>query len=176
MLKGPRAPVVPSFRRWDWGGCQEGPVIPNLSRYDWSPRATKNHLSGWCGSSHPVSGCDRGTPTSSMDRTPTCDCWWDWTGFHRNGQTSVHFRGCPKTLWLTNMEVDNGHLEDYFPRPTASAIHFHVMCSSECMFIPYIDQLCRAFRETLRGLLASGETPAFRGFGRRLTGDQMQKS
>ena len=25
----PRAPVVPSFRRWDWGGCQEGPVIPS---------------------------------------------------------------------------------------------------------------------------------------------------
>ena len=21
-------------------------------------------------------GCDRGTPTTSMDRTPTCDCWW----------------------------------------------------------------------------------------------------
>ena len=20
----PRPPVVPSFRRWDWGGCQEG--------------------------------------------------------------------------------------------------------------------------------------------------------
>ena len=24
----PRAPVVPPFRRWDWGGCQECPVIP----------------------------------------------------------------------------------------------------------------------------------------------------
>ena len=31
----PRAPVVPSFRRWDWGPWgQKGPVIPNLKRYD----------------------------------------------------------------------------------------------------------------------------------------------
>ena len=34
----PRPPVVPSFRRWDWGGCQEGPVIPNLKKYDWRCR------------------------------------------------------------------------------------------------------------------------------------------
>ena len=27
----PRAPVVPSFGRWDWRpGCQADPVIPNL--------------------------------------------------------------------------------------------------------------------------------------------------
>ena len=25
----PRAPVVPLFRRWDWGGSAEGPVTPS---------------------------------------------------------------------------------------------------------------------------------------------------
>ena len=28
-------------------------------------------MSGWCGSSHPVSGCDGGTPTSSKSGTGT---------------------------------------------------------------------------------------------------------
>ena len=28
------APVVPSFRRWDWGGCQKGPVIPSEVRLE----------------------------------------------------------------------------------------------------------------------------------------------
>ena len=40
QLYCPRPPVVPSFRRWDWGGCQKGPVIPNLRRYDWRCRAS----------------------------------------------------------------------------------------------------------------------------------------
>ena len=39
----PRPPVVPSFRRWDWGGCQEGPVIPNLRRHDWRCRVCIFH-------------------------------------------------------------------------------------------------------------------------------------
>ena len=51
----PKPPVVPSFRRWDWGppGCQEGPVIPNLRRYDWRCRIVVQP----CKYSHP--GVDR---------------------------------------------------------------------------------------------------------------------
>ena len=45
--ENPRAPVVPSFRRWDWEpGCQEGPAILNLRRYDWSPRESVEHITG----------------------------------------------------------------------------------------------------------------------------------
>ena len=29
QISYPSAPVVPSFRRWDWGGCLEGPVMPS---------------------------------------------------------------------------------------------------------------------------------------------------
>ena len=38
------------------------------------------------------------------------------------------------TLSLTNMEVENGPLEDYFPLRTEGELNFHVMCSSEFRF------------------------------------------
>ena len=60
----PRLPTgLEGWRVWSapLGGLEK--ENPNKKS---SPAVTK----GWCSSSHPVSGCDRGTPTTSMDRTP----------------------------------------------------------------------------------------------------------
>ena len=48
----PRDPVVPSFGRWDWAGCQEDPNT-FLRRYDWIPRDCRSHRSN-CSSQYTV--------------------------------------------------------------------------------------------------------------------------
>ena len=53
-------------------------LVALMLRISLNPEHQESHGGpGWCCSSHPVSGCDcdRDNPTSSMDSTPSCDCW-----------------------------------------------------------------------------------------------------